>query len=178
MKIVKGDLLTSPTQYIAHQCNCITSNAAHLSKAVFEAFPEADIYSPRLGKTVPRPDEQPGDIKVKNKVINILGQLYPGKSKNHNDGPKERQAFFQQALDKIREIPNLESIAFPEGIGCGAAGGHWPDYLKMIEEFDKQTDAEVVVLSPPRKCLGCGKEDQTTLIRETDEPYCDRCWKE
>ena len=32
-------------------------------------------------------------------------------------------------------LPELESVAFPYGIGCGLAGGNWEEYQAMLEEF-------------------------------------------
>jgi hypothetical protein len=40
---------------------------------------------------------------------------------------------------------NLDSIAFPNGVGCGAAGGDWAIYLKMIEGFASRTSARVAI---------------------------------
>jgi hypothetical protein len=50
MKIVTGDLLKANCleyPYIIHQVNCTSIRAAGLAKAIFEAFPWADVYSDR-----------------------------------------------------------------------------------------------------------------------------------
>jgi radical SAM superfamily enzyme YgiQ (UPF0313 family) len=42
----------------------------------------------------------------------------------------------QKALDYIKtQEPDLKSIAFPEGIGCGIGGGDWRTYKTMIHKF-------------------------------------------
>jgi len=150
--LVTGNLLSHNAQYIAHQCNCVTNRSAHLSRAVFSAFPYADVYSLRT-----QPDEL-GTIKIKGNgedqrwVINMFGQYFPGVCKYPNgskDNPNLRKQSFQKCLDKISEIKDLESIAFPYGIGCGAAGGNWEEYEKMISDFAKKnflTDVYIVRL--------------------------------
>jgi hypothetical protein len=44
LKRYEGNLLDSDAQYIAHQCNCITTHAAGLSKVLFEKYPWANTY--------------------------------------------------------------------------------------------------------------------------------------
>ena len=44
---------------------------------------------------------------------------------------------------------NLPSIAFPEQIGCGLAGGDWGAYERMLEEFaDANPDVRVKGATP------------------------------
>lgn len=137
-RIVRGDLLEATEKYLAHQTNCVTRRAAHLSKAVFTAFPHADIYARRK-----RPD-RPGTIVIcgdgvkERRVVNLLGQVFPGSPSPHNpdvDGAKKREDYFDRCLDKLSRVRKLESVAFPHGIGCGAAGGDWPAYLEMLKNF-------------------------------------------
>ena len=45
--VVEGDLLSIETDYIAHQCNCVTKAARGLAKALFAKYPEANIYRQR-----------------------------------------------------------------------------------------------------------------------------------
>ena len=70
------------------------------------------------------------------RIWSIYGQLNGGGPGKENDSAADREAYFEQGLDYIttRE-PDLKSIAFPEGIGCGIGGGDWPTYQKMIHEF-------------------------------------------
>jgi hypothetical protein len=138
IEIVTGDLFDATEKYLCHQCNCITQKAAHLSKDVFARYPYADIYA---GRTEPN---QPGTIEIRGNgqdqryVINMLGQFYPGVPKyptSAKDGTKAREKYFYQCLLKIAKVPNLESIAFPWKVGCGAAGGTWHHYLGNITNF-------------------------------------------
>lgn len=138
IEIVSGDLFNAEEKYIAHQCNCVTSKAAHLSFDVFERYPYADVYT---GRTTPN---QPGTIIIRGNgqderyVINCFGQFYPGKSRyphSEKDGVKARENYFHKCLLQIAKIPDLESVAFPWRIGCGAAGGIWENYLGNLTIF-------------------------------------------
>lgn len=152
MEIIEGDLFETDAKYIAHQCNCVTNRPAHLSKKVFERYPYADIYTGRKEPSKPGSIVIRGNGKDKRYVINILGQYYPGKVKYPSsklDGFEARKGYFYQGLRKIQEIQGLESIAFPYGIGCGAAGGDWDFYLSLIEKFSKHTEADVHIYKLP-----------------------------
>jgi|SRR6185369_1222853 hypothetical protein len=138
IEIVTGDLFDAKEKYLCHQCNCVTNRAAHLAKDVFARYPYADVYT---GRTT---HDKPGTIIVKGNgqdqryVIALLGQYYPGKSKYPNstlDGILTRQNYFYKCLLRIAQLPNLESVAFPWRIGCGAAGGIWENYLGNITNF-------------------------------------------
>ena len=145
LQIVNGDLLLSQEQYLCHQVNSVTSKAAQLAKSVFSAFPYADIYSKRATlPKVPLESELPGNIIIcgngleQRYIINMVGQYYPGKPRypdGSRDGYQVRQVYFQQCLERIAAIPDLQSIALPFNIGCGLAGGDWNIYRKMIKIF-------------------------------------------
>ncbi len=138
--IVDGDLFESDAKYIVHQCNCVTWSAAHLAKDMFARFPYADIYSPRREAYY---QDTPGEIIVKGDgkdqryVIAILGQKYPGcpRVAAPEDDFEHRTRYFFDGLKKIAKIPDLDSVAFPWGIGCGAAGNDWEKYHKLIDKL-------------------------------------------
>lgn len=149
---INGDLLETDVQYIAHQCNCRSRNVAGLAKAIFSKFPWADI----TGKT--REVKKFGTIDIrgngedKRYVINMFAQVYPGPitRKSSLEDENKRKLAFLRCLKQISEIPDLESIAFPYGIGCGLAGGDWEFYSRAIDAFSVSVpDVDVYVL---RKC--------------------------
>lgn len=164
-ELVTGNLLNADEQYIAHQCNCVTKGAAFLAKKVFSAFPWADIYKERARggrKGVMGSIEIRGDGKTDRRVIAMLGQYYPGRSKYSTgiDSPQERLKAFTKCLDRIAQIESLGSIAFPYGIGCGAAGGDWNKYSALLEEFAKEVAARVAVYKlPSRKRVQVDRPD-------------------
>jgi O-acetyl-ADP-ribose deacetylase (regulator of RNase III) len=152
LKIISGNLLDSDCQYIAHQCNCHSRRGAGLASAIFKAFPWADVYSDRSD----RGDDGPlfssitvhGDPKRNQRyVINIYGQLKPGKPSPGRDSAASRLQAFSKALDQIAELPELESIGFPNGIGCGLAGGDWNEYEKLLEDFAERVEKRGVFVT-------------------------------
>jgi len=149
LKIINGNLLDSDCQYIAHQCNCYSRRGAGLASAIFKAFPWADVYSSRFergddaslfGSITVHSDPKRG----RRYVINIYGQLKPGKTSPGRDSSASRLEAFGKALDQIAELPELESIGFPYGIGCGLAGGDWNEYEKLLEDFAEQVGERCV----------------------------------
>jgi len=140
IEIVTGSIFDSKEKYLCHQCNCVTKRAAHLSKTVFEYYPYADIYCIRKSPDTPGTIIVRGDRESRRYVIALLGQYYPGNSKypiSELDGIRAREKYFHKALLAVAKISNLESVAFPWRIGCGAAGGNWDHYLGTIENFSK-----------------------------------------
>lgn len=154
-----GDLLASPEQYIAHQCNCVSQYSSGLARHLFDRFPYANTYA---GRTEPN---QPGTIQVlgngtnERLVINLYAQYYPGYPVKGNwDSQEAREQYFSDCLNAIAGLkyganfPKLESIAFPSGIGCGLAGGDWEHYSKMLEDFaNAYKDVKVVLYQLEKK---------------------------
>jgi O-acetyl-ADP-ribose deacetylase (regulator of RNase III) len=157
---VEGDLLDAKERYVCHQANCVTGKAAFLAAAVFARFPWADVYRDRAARAQAGPQgrDEPGSIIVRGNgadqrfVIAMLAQVYPGRPKfpdSPRDGFRARQDYFMRCLERVAEVRNLHSVAFPYGIGCGAAGGSWPTYMNMLHEFAGKTDAKVVIYRRP-----------------------------
>lgn len=158
IQIINGDLLEAKERYLCHQCNCLTTRKAGLAYAIFNRFPYADVYSPRKYlHCAPRnliEGQEPGKIivcgngKDQRYVVNMFGQLYPGKPKypdNPTDNYVARREFFRSCLQALADLPNLESVAFPYGIGCSMAGGNWEEYLADIEKFAESVKVTVVL---------------------------------
>lgn len=138
IEIVSGNIFDSTEKYLAHQCNCVTQKAAHLSKDVFARYPYSDVYSSRTEPNKPGTIDIRGNGQDQRYVINMFGQFYPGKPKyplSTKDGVLIREKYFHQCLLRIANISNLESIALPWRVGCGAAGGDWNHYLVTITNF-------------------------------------------
>lgn len=137
--IVEGDLLESDDRYIVHQCNCVTTGASGIARAIFDRFPWADVYSPREGKRGLQPGQRPGDIAICGDgvehrfVINLFGQLRgggPGDAGSGDDATS-RKWMFVHGLEKIFAMgAELGSVAFPWRIGCGIAGGDWEGFYE------------------------------------------------
>lgn len=107
--IIQGNLLNAKEEYIAHQCNCVSTDAKALAKDIFEKFPSANTY--HLTRI-------PGTISFHDRIINMYAQYYPTFAKYNNDNSSKRQAWFIQCLDEIAKY-DINNIAMPYNIGCG-----------------------------------------------------------
>ena len=137
------------TPNLAHQVNADPrKKPGGLAKDLTKLYRFADLHNEEaegpqddlLGTA--RIDTEPSDPKgshgqkAATTIVSIYGQRYGGKPGKENDTPADREVYFKNGLKDItRQVPDLESIAFPEKIGCGIGGGHWPTYQKMIHEF-------------------------------------------
>lgn len=151
LKVFNGNILDSSAKYIAHQTNCISTHSAGLAKQIFERFPYADVYSERA---LANHADAPGTIAIRGDgkdhrfIIGMMAQYFPGAPKypeSTKDGALARKRYFFSCLEHISKIPDLESIAFPYGIGCGMAGGDWKWYEEVLEKFANYLGDEVSV---------------------------------
>ena len=86
--------------------------------------------------TEPSDPKGPQGQKAAIRILSIYGQRYGGKPGGERDSSEAREEYFKNGLKDIkRQLPDLESIAFPEKIGCVIGGGKWETYEKMICEF-------------------------------------------
>jgi O-acetyl-ADP-ribose deacetylase (regulator of RNase III) len=155
IEIIDGDLLDAPEKYILHQTNSIsTGKAAGIARAIFDKFPYADCYADRKEQVKPGTIDIRGDGIKQRFVINLHGQLYPGKSKypqSGTDGIAAREKYFYHGLLRVAKISNLESIAINYGIGCGLAGGSWERYLGQLKIFADHLEKDKVAVRLYRK---------------------------
>ena len=153
ISVIAGDLLDANVTFLVHQCNCQTTYGKGLSKAIFDRYPDANTYSPsyrylnEVGKMVPY-TRMPGTVDFfsigsKRYLVNLYGQNNPGKP-TRSETRADRLKWFSDGLQAISEFIASEfpdskvSIGFPNKIGCGLAGGNWPDYHRLLENFAKQ----------------------------------------
>ncbi|MDD4930602.1 MAG: NADAR domain-containing protein [Candidatus Colwellbacteria bacterium] len=169
IKTVDGDLLSYvKTHYIVHQCNAVTDKAKGLAETIFKKFPEADIYSDGTKRKL-------GDVFIRGKIINLVGQHYPGEARYPTDTPEKRIAAFKKGLETIaKKIPSDSSIAFPYNIGCGLAKGEWNVYEKMVQDFaDKNKGLKVLLVAAswalPTKSDKSDKESSGSDWEKSDD---------
>jgi len=155
VKIISGNIIDSDAQYIAHQCNCLTTYGAGTAKAIFDKFPYSDIYKTRefCSNWRKSRDKAPsivirGNGEGERYVINMLAQIFPGKPKFTDgiDCSEKRLKYFRECLISILKISGLKSIAFPYGIGCNLAGGDWEKYSDMLDGFSRYVNGDVFIL--------------------------------
>ena len=143
---VTGDLLTVNTQYIAHQCNCVTKYGKGLSAALFSRFPYADTYHTRRQPSPPGTIDVFGDGMTQRFVINMYAQYGPGRPRSTDDSAAMRLQWFVQCLEQVEAIESLQEIAFPWNIGCGLAGGQWAQYGDTLRQWAEASKAQRVLL--------------------------------
>eukprot|EP00658_Telonema_sp_P-2_P073882 TRINITY_DN6301_c0_g1_i1.p1 TRINITY_DN6301_c0_g1~~TRINITY_DN6301_c0_g1_i1.p1 ORF type:complete len:385 (-),score=55.69 TRINITY_DN6301_c0_g1_i1:202-1356(-) len=150
---MEGDLLECAEQFIVHQTNCVTKRAMGLAKSLFQKYRHADCYRSRTK------DDVPGTIRIDSAgndraVIGLMGQFHPGKPKpaGMRDSVADRERWFATGLELIGQISELESVAFPDHIGCGLAGGSWDRYRQMLEQFARTVPHVQVVLYTLPSC--------------------------
>ena len=151
LKIVEGDLLTTDRLIIAHQCNCVSRGAKGLAQQLFQRWPWANVYDPKI---CPRNHRQPGQIFICKQpkkdvkpefVVALFAQVNPGGPVAYAstglliDDRENRLLWFQKCLGHLYGVGGGE-VAMPWGIGCGLAGGNWADYEGELIEFAKHID--------------------------------------
>ena len=146
-KIKTGNILQATQDYIVHQTNCITKQAAGLARALFKKYAYANTYANRS-----RP-HRPGTCSIHTSeqqpnIVNLYGQYLPGKPKAEGSDTKaQRLRYFEQALTKLRtklRESNKQNItiAVPWKIGCGLGGGEWAKYEKALKRWTANTNNE------------------------------------
>lgn len=149
IEIIKGNLLDSARVegewYIAQQCNCNTKKPHGLSETISKQWPYADPYQTRIGGpdtpgtvvTMKPADRDDGPI-----VLCLMAQWGPSKPgsfsryypNTYKDTRDNRKEWFRECLEVLDDmIPSDEVVNMPFQIGCGLAGGKWPDYLEMLK---------------------------------------------
>lgn len=145
VRVVRGDLLNSTEDFIAHQCNCVSDNPKTLAKVIFDRYSYANTYTRRSRST----PSTVGTIGIcgrrsgRRKIINMYAQYYPAGPRGF-DSDEARIQWFQECLDMIGQH-TTGSIAMPYRIGCGAAQGNWRIYEQMIQTFASKYDRTVVL---------------------------------
>lgn len=140
IEIIIGNILECDAKYICHQTNCVSKNSAGLAKDLFNKYSYANCYSDRTDSSKPGTIDIRGNGINQRLVINLHGQVYPGKVRypdSELDGILAREKYFYHGLLRIAKIPDLQSIAFPWRIGCNLAGGNWGNYFCMLNNFAK-----------------------------------------
>jgi len=150
-----GNLLQATEDYIIHQCNCVYDGRAQgIAEAIFDAFPDADVYRQRVEQG--RPHDLPGTVSIHGRIVNFYSQLLPGRpaddappggwssarfvgaAKAVQDTRSSRLRWFQECLQALSRTLQRPSVAFPARIGCGLAGGRWPEYLAALNQFAQE----------------------------------------
>lgn len=168
MEVLRADLLEVTADCIVQQCNCVTLNAQGLAASIASKYAYADLYGQRTGRNascatlatqaapgtcilVRPPPDVAGPV-----IAHLMGQIAPGKPESAarkygvlpgTDDVKSRHGYFKSALAELADVCFKEEwkvVAFPFRVGCGLAGGSWPDYLAMLQKFSDLVSAHGV----------------------------------
>lgn len=146
-----GDLLSVSHGIIVHGCNAQGVMGAGVAAAVRATYPGAyDTYRAahsesglKVGQIVPYTAKSengcPGLI-----IVNAITQEFYGQDgRRYVDYDGVRKCF-EQVADLARRS-ELTDVHFPL-IGCGLAGGNWPDVAPIIEQTLAGLNAHLWVL--------------------------------
>jgi O-acetyl-ADP-ribose deacetylase (regulator of RNase III) len=142
MKFLNGDIFNTEAEVIAHQVNCMGAMNSGIAGQIRSRFPVVfDEYSALVNKI--GSNRCLGRCQLietpKVWIANIFGQFHYGRDKQYTEYPALRHAM--QDLKMMMANVNLKTIAFPDMIGCGLAGGDRDIVLVMIQEIFP--DAEI-----------------------------------
>ncbi|MDD5151763.1 MAG: hypothetical protein PHC28_15010 [Flavobacterium sp.] len=143
LEIIKGDLLLAGCDVIAHQINCISTGAAGLAKAIFEKYPDVNVYDGTFNRV---PGENIYTVTKKDAVlvVHMAGQISPRSVKHQihsmTDNGTMRLEYFKSCLAdlsvKLGNETDRLKLGMPYLIGCGLAGGDWNEYFKLLQDFN------------------------------------------
>ena len=141
---MKGNIFDSKTDVIAHQVNCQGIMGGGVAKQIKELYPIVfDAYKNLINEK--GPDGVFGKcqlVQLKDVAIaNLFGQKDFGTDKQHTDYAALKNSFIH--LIKQMMNHNLKSVAFPDMIGCGLAGGDRETVLQMIREVFRFHKVEI-----------------------------------
>lgn len=153
---ILDDHILNNVSAIAQQCNCTGCYGKGLSSAISSKLPFGCSYKNRRKNhhnlAVEDDWSTPGSIDIHEKednplVINMFAQINPGKytCDLYVDNKRNRIKWFKQCLCEISKL-KLETIAFPEYIGCNLAGGDWNTYCHMLSQFAKENAGTKVTI--------------------------------
>lgn len=96
-------------------------------------------------------EDNPNYLKPPPWRQNRLKVLASSKFKNNPDTMANRLEWFYKALESMcSQLPKeTDTVYFPYKIGCGLAGGHWPDYHTVIKALQQTCPAQFVILRKP-----------------------------
>lgn len=151
--LVKADIFTTGAKFIAHQCNSTSKgSAAGIARIIFDKYPYADIYKDRTEDSIPGTIDVAGDGLFYRGIINMFAQYYPGRGQDDPskfDCFADRKKWMHQCLMAIADIPDLNSVAFPDHVGCAIAGGDWEWYEVKLNKFadyvERKCNATVLI---------------------------------
>jgi len=98
-----------------------------------------------------------GSIYIKHKVCTIVGQRYQGAPNDSDDTIDDRLRWFRRALEKIKKKHRASPLCFAVHEYLGGNKLMWNFYLRELEKFEAEAEAEVnIITSRPVRYDSCG----------------------
>jgi O-acetyl-ADP-ribose deacetylase (regulator of RNase III) len=150
--ILKGDLLKSDCDVIAHQANCYSRMGAGIAKQIVQKWPVVAVEDRNFHIT--SPSKRLGQFSYafveQNTVMvcNLYGQL------NYGTGAVQTnyaalESSIRLMMDFLKQSPVFKSkkIGFPFRLGCGLAGGDWAVVSKILNRISEEYDVDLYAYS-------------------------------
>ena len=145
---IKGDLLKTHCEVIAHGCNCKCTMKSGVARVITNKFSRVRAADNTfMGGYVNRDKLGEVDfVNVDSKKIKVVANCYTQFDYNSRTKPLDYDAL-GVCLEKLKEfvVENDYTLALPK-IGCGLAGGNWPKVEKMINDVFEEIEVKVYVL--------------------------------
>lgn len=146
MIILKGDLLETPFEIIAHQVNCMGKMNSGVAKQIREKFPWA--YSDYMSALKQRgADFMFGRSQIINQnghtIFNIFGQYNYGYDGKQYTSYEDLESGFVEAINNYRKNIDIDTstqitVTIPYKIGCDRGGGNWSIVKAILEDIEKK----------------------------------------
>lgn len=154
MEIIRGDLLDSKCNHIAHCCNCFHTMGGGIASAIKERFPEAyeaDLKT-KCGDRKKMGSYSWGYSFIHDKTIyNLYGQYSYGAGKHlEEDSLYKALIHLKNNLTFTSNLPYIK-LGLPWKIGCGLAGGNWKEVKLTIENIFEKSSFPVYWVKLPDK---------------------------
>ena len=140
IKYVKGNLLRSNCDIIAHGCNCFCNMEAGIAKQIATEYPEAaeaDFFSYR--GNIEKMGTGSWANSNEKRIYNLYTQYKYGNEEVHVEYDSVQKSLEFMRVNLISNNLWDKKIGIPL-IGCGLAGGDWNIVSQIVEEVfhDKQ----------------------------------------
>ena len=139
---IKGDLLASDCDTIAHGCNCFNNMGAGIAYQIKVKYPsawKADFFTTKIGDRNKLGTFTKAQCKDK-LIYNLYAQYKYGHSEVYLEYDKLEQALEAMKQDLIADNKyETTKIGFPK-LGCGLARGDWNVVKKIIEKIFQDKD--------------------------------------
>jgi len=134
--------IQTKAKFLCNLCDCVSigNKGEQNTKKIFEKYAYANCYSDRIAtnKSIPGTLQIKGDGKKNRYIVNMFIQFYPGQPKYPNDNIIKRCEWFNACIEKLLEIPNAESFAFPNDIGIYETADYSDRFINLLDDFRKK----------------------------------------